>query len=92
MGKTHEVKNSIKSSKIKDPNDDSVGENYYPLVSTFDYYSNERGLSTYLMTVDPWFGEEYGMSFRLNGDFMLGWNMSVYSGEENGREMFVVNP
>jgi len=44
------------------------------------------------MTVDPWFGEEYGMSFRVNGDFMLGWNMPVYSGEENGREMFVVNP
>lgn len=66
--------------------------NTFPLVKTFSYYSNERGLSEYLLY--PWgdSGEEYGISFDLLGDFMLGWNMPVYSGEEDGREMFVVNP
>ena len=94
MGRTDEVLDSIKSSP-RHPAEDDVEPNYYPLVKTFDYYSNERGLSDYLMTeVCGWWNscDEYGMSFRINGDFMLGWNMPIYSGEENGREMFVVNP
>ena len=30
--------------------------------------------------------------FRVQGDFTVGANMPVYSGEEAGRNMIVVNP
>ena len=86
QGRTDEVIDSIKP---EDPEVEYEG-NRVPLVQTFDYESGERGLDTYLMT--KWMDEKYGLRFRILGDFTVGWNMPVYSGEEGGREMFVVNP
>lgn len=62
----------------------------WPLVQTLDYDSYYHGLRDYL-GVD-WGGFYWGISFRIQGDVTMGYNMPVSSREDGGRTNFVVNP
>jgi len=67
----------------------------FPLVQTLSWSSSEsedlnNALTTHLLGEDD--QHLWGLKIKLTGDVLIGWNMPVYSGEEAGRTMFVVNP